>query len=310
MPVRVSIIITCYNAEHWIRETIQSALAQTYPHLEIIVIDDGSTDDSFSVVQSFGHNIRYQTQPNQGANVARNQGFQQSQGDYVLFLDGDDWLDRETIQHMVDATAQYPNAIIAGEWRYADQGNIYPTDSPAHQHDPIADELSARYTPIHALLFPREAVLAVDGWDETLRASQDVDLKLRCLVAGYRLTHIPHGMSYYRLHDRPSISKSIGEPAVRSRLQVLLKAERLFIEHDLLDRYRPELAKALHRLAATIILDHPQIGADSLAHAQRLYGDQSIDGTLSHRILCRTIGLRRKQQLSNWIRTYRTGKPS
>lgn len=305
MSKTVSIIIINYNGEQWIDEAITSALSQTYPHLEVIVIDDGSQDNSPQIIASFGDKITSATQPNQGANTARNHGFKLSQGDYVLFLDGDDWLESDTIAHMMNAAASYPNQIIACPWRYLQDGRTFPSGNPALKTDPILDEISARYTALHALLYPRQALIDVGGWDENLFASQDVDLKLRCLLNGYSMIHISHGMSYYRLHGNASISKSMSAKAVMSRLDVLKRAEQLLTEQGLLDSYREALSKAFHRLAGSIILEHPQIGAESLAHAERLFGQQSIDGTLSHRILCRVLGLRRKQQLSQMMRGWR-----
>lgn len=301
MPELISIIITSYNAERWIEEAIHSALKQTYPHIEVIVIDDGSQDTSLSIIQSFHDTIIYASQPNQGANVARNHGFRLSKGAYVMFLDGDDWIAPKTIAHMQEATVDHPKHIIACEWRYVQGKNQFEAPNPALKLDPIADELAGRYTATSALLYPRQAVLDVGGWDETLFASQDVDFKLRCLLNGYSMTHIPFGMGFYRLHDQPSISKSSSERTVLSRLNVLKKAEQLLTEKGWLDRYRPELSKAFHRLAATVILSHPTLGAESLSHAERLFGHQSIDGTLSHRILCRVIGLKHKQRLSSLI---------
>ena len=77
----VSIIIPCYNAEKYVGEAIESALAQTYPNKEVIVIDDGSTDGSLQVIKSFGHRIRWETGPNRGGSAARNRGIELARGE-------------------------------------------------------------------------------------------------------------------------------------------------------------------------------------------------------------------------------------
>src|SRR5437773_7247908 len=92
MEPLVSIIIPCYNAENWIGKAIQSGLDQTWPQKEIIVIDDGSTDKSLNVIQSFGQKIRWETGPNRGGNIARNRGLQLSRGQWLQYLDADDYL--------------------------------------------------------------------------------------------------------------------------------------------------------------------------------------------------------------------------
>ena len=97
----VSIIIPCHNAERWITESIRSALDQTYPHVEVIVIDDGSTDQSLNAIRSFGNQLVWETGPNRGTNHARNRGFALSKGQYIQFLDADDYLLPEKILRQV-----------------------------------------------------------------------------------------------------------------------------------------------------------------------------------------------------------------
>ncbi|MBL8821547.1 MAG: glycosyltransferase family 2 protein [Planctomycetia bacterium] len=89
----VSVVIPCYNGAKFLRETLDSVLAQTYPVLEVLVIDDGSTDDSAAIAESYGSPIRVIRQPNQGESVARNRGIDEAIGDWIAFLDADDtWL--------------------------------------------------------------------------------------------------------------------------------------------------------------------------------------------------------------------------
>ena len=87
---KVSVVVPCYNGAKYLRETIQSVLAQDLPVLEIIVVDDGSTDDSADIAESFGAPVRVIRQSNQGESVARNRGIDEARGDWVAFLDADD----------------------------------------------------------------------------------------------------------------------------------------------------------------------------------------------------------------------------
>src|SRR5262249_59293001 len=86
----ISVVIPCYNGARFLRETLASVLAQTLPPLEVLVIDDGSTDDSGAVAESFGPPVRVIRQPNQGESVARNRGIEEAKGEWVGFLDADD----------------------------------------------------------------------------------------------------------------------------------------------------------------------------------------------------------------------------
>ena len=105
----VSILIPCYNGEPWIRQCIQSALDQTYPHKEVVVIDDGSTDRTLSIVRGFGHFIRFESGPNCGVNVVRNRLVALSEGDWLSFLDADDYLFPTKIERQIAAVKNEPD---------------------------------------------------------------------------------------------------------------------------------------------------------------------------------------------------------
>jgi glycosyltransferase involved in cell wall biosynthesis len=93
MKPRITVVIPCYNAAPFLRATLASALRQTYPPLEVLVIDDGSTDDSAAIAGSYGPPVRVIPQTNQGESVARNRGIEEARGDWIAFLDADDlWL--------------------------------------------------------------------------------------------------------------------------------------------------------------------------------------------------------------------------
>src|SRR5882724_4223522 len=98
MTPLVSILIPAYNAERWIAETIRSALKQTWRNKEIIVVDDGSTDGTLAIARRFEpKGVRAVTQPNQGAEAARNTASSLSRGDYIQWLDADDLLSRDKV---------------------------------------------------------------------------------------------------------------------------------------------------------------------------------------------------------------------
>lgn len=114
----VSIVIPCYNAGRWLREAIDSCLGQTYPNLEIIVVDDGSTDDSLSIARSYGSDIVVSTGPNKGESGARNKGFSLSHGDFIQFLDADDYLLPEKIERQVALLETEGGDTVYGDWQF------------------------------------------------------------------------------------------------------------------------------------------------------------------------------------------------
>ena len=118
MTPLVSIIIPVYNAAPWLAETIMSALAQTWPQREIIVVDDGSTDNSLAIARGFERSgVTVVTQPNRGASAARNHGLRLAAGDFIQFLDADDILAPEKLERQIARLATLPAGRVAsGSW--------------------------------------------------------------------------------------------------------------------------------------------------------------------------------------------------
>src|SRR6266513_6470560 len=121
MTPLVSILIPAYNAERWIADTIRSALAQTWPRKEIIIVDDGSRDQTRRVARQFASgDVSVIAQENQGAAAARNNAFELCQGDYIQWLDADDLLSPDKIAKQMAAAEQYQDTrrLLSSEWEY------------------------------------------------------------------------------------------------------------------------------------------------------------------------------------------------
>ena len=119
MKPLVSILIPAFNAERWIGETIRSALAQEWPRVEIMIVDDGSRDQTLAVAKTFeSKHVRVATQPNAGAAAARNTALSLSQGDWIQWLDADDLLAPDKIQRHMEAFEKQPNPrmLLSSAW--------------------------------------------------------------------------------------------------------------------------------------------------------------------------------------------------
>ena len=128
----ISVVIPCYNAAQFLGETLDSVLGQTYTPLEVIVVDDGSTDDSAAIAESYGPPVRVICQENQGESVARNRGIQEARGDWIAFLDADDvWmptkLERQTEMIEPGVVCVYTGHFFFGLRNYVPKKNgIFP----------------------------------------------------------------------------------------------------------------------------------------------------------------------------------------
>src|SRR5438874_1624069 len=109
----VSVVIPTYNSAHYIGEAVQSVLAQTYTNFEVIVVDDGSTDDTRERLESVAGRIRYLYQPNGGVSKARNRGIQEARGELIAFLDGDDeWLPEKLAKQLAYMRANPSSPLV------------------------------------------------------------------------------------------------------------------------------------------------------------------------------------------------------
>jgi glycosyltransferase involved in cell wall biosynthesis len=204
----VSIITPCHNNAEFIRSAIASSLNQTYPNLEVIVIDDGSTDNSLEIIRSFDDSrLRWESQANQGAPVARNRGLVLAQGSLIKFLDADDILLTDCIERQVQQTQELSTnqkAIVYGDAIWVDrEGNSitsYPPRTRNPEDDPIAHILNN--SPLTSCpLHKREYLQAINGFDPSLPRAQEHDLHLRLVLSGVEFIYYSGEVYKYREHQ-------------------------------------------------------------------------------------------------------------
>ena len=198
----VSVIIPCYNHAHFLGDAIESVLAQSYPSFEIIVIDDGSPDNTAEVAARYP-GVRYVRQANQGLSAARNTGIRESRGEYLVFLDADDRLLPDALRDGLACFRDYPEAaFVSGHHRYINRDgslrNEYPP-SPIGD-DPYVALLKRNYIGMHATVMYARAVFdAVGRFDTTLKSCEDYDLYLR-IARRFPVHHHHHLAAEYRWH--------------------------------------------------------------------------------------------------------------
>lgn len=202
----VSIIIPCYNNARYVGQTLESALSQTYPHVEVIVVDDGSTDESAVKILKYKNQITFIQQPNRGAPVARNNGLAVAKGAYIKFLDADDILLPESIERQVRQIESLPpeeKSIVYGTVQWIDQHN-----QPTHTYQPrprkegtckVAHILSEN--PLTSAPLHRKSYLdAIGGFDEKIPKGQEFDLHLRLVLSGVNFVYYPEKVYLFREH--------------------------------------------------------------------------------------------------------------
>ncbi len=181
-PPLVTVVIPCYGQAHFLGEAIESVLAQSHPNLEVIVVDDGSPDNTSEVAARYP-GVRCVRQENQGLSGARNSGLAASGGEYVVFLDADDRLLPEALEAGLECFEAHPEcAFVHGDYRFIATDGSFVGRSRQHivGEDRYTALLQGNYITMHATVVYRRAVFeTVGGFDTSLSACEDYDMYLR-----------------------------------------------------------------------------------------------------------------------------------
>jgi glycosyl transferase family 2 len=199
----VSVVITCFNQARYLPEAIESVLAQTHPRLEVVVVDDGSTDNTSEVARRYP-GIRVMRQANGGLPAARNAGLRHTTGEFLIFLDADDRLKPDGVAIGVDACLEHPEAaFVSGRFRFiSDDGTVLYTGlGHTVRHDCYREMLRRNCIPMCATVLFRRAVFEQVGlWNPRTGAALDWDLYLRVTRRCSVWSHDAE-VADYRLHS-------------------------------------------------------------------------------------------------------------
>ena len=225
----VSILIPCFNAERWVAQAIESALSQTWPEKEVILVDDGSADASLTIIKTFGDRIRWVSGPNRGSNVARNRLLEIARGDWLQYLDADDHLLPDKIERQLEFLAAHPDTdVVFGPvtMEHFDekdsQRELLPIPKP---HD-LWILLARWYLPqTGAALWRKQAIIDVGRWKVDQPCCQEHELYLRLLMAGKRFAYGEHNGAIYRHWGEDTLWRGNVPEVHRRRLEIEQRAE-------------------------------------------------------------------------------------
>ena len=205
----ISVIMPCFNAEKFLIEAIESVLGQTYTNVELIVVDDGSTDGSSKILEQYATRINLIHQANKGPMFARNQGIAKANGEFIAFLDSDDFWREDCLELLSDALIPSDAAIAYCGWQNSGPGDLVgplyiPPDYEAQ--DKLEQFLAGCPWPIHAALTRRSAIIDVGKFSTHYEACEDYDLWLG--IGGVRkILLVPEVLAFYRHHSVTQVSR-------------------------------------------------------------------------------------------------------
>ncbi|HMO39156.1 MAG TPA: glycosyltransferase family A protein [Saprospiraceae bacterium] len=209
----ISIIIPCYNVEAYIEECLDSVRAQTYPHLEVICVDNNSTDDTYQTIESYKKKhvdfpITLLKEPKPGASAARNAGLRIATGEWIQFLDADDLLELEKIEHqkgLIDENRKAVLVIGAYCKKYLDQKHklVYPEID-----DPYKSIFGTKMGITSSNLWSKAQLLEIKGWHEGIGSSQEYELMFRLIQINSCVILDNTPLTIVREREKGQITKS------------------------------------------------------------------------------------------------------
>lgn len=311
----VSILIPCFNAQRWIGEAIESALGQGGADVEVIVVDDGSTDGSLGVIRQFGDRVRWETGPNQGGNPARNRLLALARGEWVQYLDADDYLLPGKVSRQAEFIATHDETdvvygpITVNYWSESG-GRLELLPIPAPHDDWIL--LAGWWLPqTGAPLWRKQALLDVGGWKPDQKVCQEHDLYLRLLKGRKRFTYCPHNGAVWRVWGTRSLSTRDAARVREQRMRIEQDAEDHLAANGLLTRERRDAINAARfRMARVAWREGDRDGAHALLASLHRSEPAFAPGfePLPYRLLWRALGFSLAETVAGWRRGWRASE--
>ncbi len=304
----VSILIPAYNAAAWITETLASASAQTYSNCEIIVVDDGSTDDTLEIARSYeSKTLKVFSQTNAGASATRNHALRMCRGDFIQFLDADDLLAPDKIALQMARVAQQQDAVLlSGKWgRFTNDPTktIFKTmptwrDISGLECQQIFRETNGMMHPA-AWLCQRDLLESSGSWDESITVDDDGEYFQRVMLQAGSIHFCPGARSYYRSNiAQGSLSGRRDKQALQNYHRSSLKRATSLLAADDSPRTQRAVAQAWKQVAYNIYPECPELANEAEAHARSLGGGIGpIDASGRVLIPAKLIGWRLAKRL-------------
>ena len=305
-----TIVIPCYNGAAVVGEAIDSALQQSYSPVEVVVVDDGSTDDSLDVLKSFGDRIRWESGPNRGGCAARNRGIRLASGEIIQFLDADDLLHRDKLEKTVPRLLARQADVVFCDIQVVDAHDGRSVRHYTPRHDDTFSRCCFDDITTPGPLHWKKNLSAVGGFDEGLPCSQERDLHLRLACHGYQFEHLPETLVTVRRY--PGSVSSDYRRVLEVRRGIVERCVQLLEERDELTESRRRcLAGMLANDARALLRLQEPVDADAAFRAaRRLHPDGGLDTAYSRptRFMVKLLGPACAEAVIQWKRRRFSGR--
>jgi glycosyltransferase involved in cell wall biosynthesis len=306
----VSVLIPCYNAERWIGATIESVLQQTWTNIQLVVVNDGSTDRSEAVLREFADpRLTVVSQSNRGQTAALNRCLGEAKGAFIQYLDADDILDRQKIERQMRRLIQAGDCIATSEWaRFYDgiENARFEPDENWRDMDPV-DWLVSAWRDGGGMLFPaqwlipRAIVERAGPWREDLTLNNDAEYFARAVLASKRVLFCEGARAYYRSGIALSLSRLRSKSGWISQQKVLEACQTYLLAREDSDRTRRAASLLWQRFAHASYPFDRAIANDAERRAFALHSVRlQPGGGPAFRFLIRFVGWKAGRVLQQW----------
>lgn len=311
----VSIIIPVYNKALFVREALESALGQTYHNVELVLVDDGSTDGSFEILREYiakyPDKIQLIDQENQGVSVATNVGIAAAKGEYIQFLDADDLMSSCKIEKQIQRLSGKSKGTIATcEWvNFSRDFQQYTQVPYGVFHDfEFGLDLLVRFWNDQEMHQPgvylthRSLLDKAGPWDESLTINQDGEFFARVLLHAEQVLFEPEGKVYYRSPGENNVSQQKSEKAMKSLLESYHAYERAVLQVEDSDRVRIALKKVYQKFIYDVFPEFPDLIAKAENLIQNLgVAEKTYIGGPKFQMLSKYLGFKNALRLKRFF---------
>lgn len=305
---RVSVVIPCFNARPWLEETLLSVREQNLHDLEVIVVDDGSTDGSPGLVEQVYPEAKLVRASNLGPSGARNLGTELSSGEYIQYLDADDLLAANKLKIQLEALRKTGADVAYGNWqklvRSSDGSFVLGKVSERPINIPEIDLFTGEsWNTIHSYLFRRTICEKVGGWNETLQFIQDARFVLDCALQGAKFVYCPGIMAFYRTGLPESVSTRDPLGRVQDCLRNANQVEKLWEGSEGISDSRREALLQVYGYVARASFEKGRSTFEAaLSALERLQPGYAPKGPRHLRCASKVLGYRRAEMLAVYYR--------
>jgi glycosyltransferase involved in cell wall biosynthesis len=309
MTARVTIGIPCFNAERWIAAAVQSALDQSWPEKEVIVVDDGSTDGSLAALEKFGDKIQVIRADHRGGNHARNLALQHSTGEWLQFLDADDYLEPPKIaQQLTEAGSTAADVIYSPVHieTMTSSGSTRTLSEIDRGFDIYGQWLAWQIPQTGGCLWRKSALEAVGGWKEDQPCCQEHELYLRALQAGRLFVFAPTPHAVYRIWSDDTVCRKDPQLVIKVKTGLIDEMRAwLTARNQWTPQHRRIAGRACFEMARTLA-KYDLTAATAYQTERQAHALLHLSGPAapaSYRLIYHLLGFPRAERLSRLLRS-------